>query len=103
MMIGNIMSFYGSFSATIACIWLSIWAIRRKAEIDYPLDRSARIVRWAIVAAGFVVGYYVPGPGLAYVRVAGGFVGLAFLCWPNFAYHLTKLFKHGSTSPDSQQ
>jgi len=25
-------------------------------------------------------------------RLASGFVGLAFLCWPNFAYHLTNFF-----------
>jgi hypothetical protein len=94
-MIGNILSFYGSYSAGIACIWLSVWAIRRKAEVDYPLDRSARVVRWVTVAIGFGVGYYVPGPDFGYVRVAGGFLGLAFLCWPNFAYHLTNFFRRG--------
>jgi hypothetical protein len=96
VMIGNVVSFYGSYSAKIACIWLSVWAIRRKAEVDYPLDRSARIVRWGIVAVGFAVGYYVPGPDLWYLRVAGGFLALAFLCWPNFAYHLTNLFRRGA-------
>jgi hypothetical protein len=90
---GNILSFYGSLSAKIACIWLSVWAIRRKAEADYPLDRFARTVRWAAVVAGFAIGYYVTGPDLGYVWVAGGTLGLAFLCWPNFAYHLTNLFR----------
>ena len=45
MQTGNILSFYGSFSAKIACIWLSVWAIRRQAEADYPLDNTARVVR----------------------------------------------------------
>ena len=35
-MVASFLSFYGSFSAKIACIWLSVWAIRRKAEVDYP-------------------------------------------------------------------
>jgi hypothetical protein len=101
MMSGNIVSFYWSYSAKIACIWLSVWAIRRKAEVDYPLDRSARVVRWVTVAVGFATGYYVPGSELWYIRVAGGFLGLAFLCWPNFSYHLTNLFRHRSVSQDS--
>lgn len=64
MVVASFLSFYGSYAAKIACIWLSVWAIRRKAEADYPLDRSARLVRWTVVAAGFAIGYYVPGPGL---------------------------------------
>ena len=99
MQTGNILSFYGSFSAKIACIWLSVWAIRRQAEADYPLDNTARVVRWATVAVGFAIGYYVPGPKLGYVRLAGGFLGLAFLCWPNFAYHLTDLFRPRAGTP----
>jgi hypothetical protein len=95
-MLGIVLSFYGSYSAKIACIWFSVWAIRRKAEVDYPLDRSARLVRWLAVAAGFAAGYYVPGSDLWYLRVAGGFLGLAFLCWPNFAYHLTNFFRRGN-------
>jgi hypothetical protein len=97
MPIASFLSFYGSFSAKIACIWLSVWAIRRKAEVDYPLDNLSRSVRWSAVLAGFAVGYYVPGPGLGWVRVAGGFLGLGFLCWPNFAYHLTNLFRGASS------
>ena len=95
-MVASFLSFYASYSAKIACIWLSVWAIRRKAEADYPLDRSARIVRWSTVAVGFAIGYYVPRPGLGYVRVAGAFLGLGFLCWPNFAYHLTNLFRRNA-------
>ena len=93
MVLASFLSFYGSYSAKIACIWLSVWAIRRKAEADYPLDRPAKIVRWTVVALGFAIGYYAPGQELGYARVAGGFLGLAFLCWPNFAYYLTNLFR----------
>src|SRR5271167_2344927 len=97
MMTGNILSFYGALSAKIVCIWLSVWAIRRNAEADYALDRLARAVRWVVVFLGFAVAYYVPGPGLWCVRVAGGVLGLAFLCWPNFAYHLTRLLRRRVT------
>ncbi len=95
------LSFYGSYAAKITCIWLSVWAIRKKAEADYPLDRSARIVRWTTVTVGFAIGYYVPRPEFWFVCVAGGFLGLAFLCWPNFAYHLTNLFRR--SAPQANQ
>jgi hypothetical protein len=89
----NIFSFYWSYSAKITCIWLSVWAIRKKADADYRLSPTARAVRWTIVAIGFIVGYYAPGDDFGpYVRVAGGFLALGFLCWPNFAYHLTNVF-----------
>jgi hypothetical protein len=95
---GSILSFYGSYSAKIACIWFSVWAIRKKADADYPLGRPARVVRWIAVVVGFAVGYYAPKPEFWYVRVAGGFFGLAFLYWPNFAFHLTNIFKRGEIS-----
>jgi hypothetical protein len=101
MRTGNIVSFYGSYSAQIVCIWLPVWAIRRKAEVDHPLDQTARVVRWITVAVGFAAGYYVPGSELWYLRVTGAFVGLAFLCWPNFAYHVTNLFRREHTPQDS--
>lgn len=101
MVAGNIVSFYGSFSAKIACIWFSVWAVRRKAEVDYALERPARVVRWSVVVVGFVMGYYLPGPKFGYLRVAGGFLGLAFLCWPNFAYHLTNLFTKEKGEPQN--
>jgi hypothetical protein len=99
MMGNNILSFYGSYSAKIACIWLSSWVLRRNAEVDLPLDRTARTVRWMAVAMGFGVGYYVHGQKWGYVRLAGFVFGLAFLCWPNFAHHLTNLFKRNKESP----
>ena len=92
MLIADILSFYGKLSAKIACIWLSVWVVRRSTGVDYSLDRSAKAVRWAIVAIGLAIGY-VPGPNFGYVRLGGFLLGLAFLCWPNFAYHLTALFK----------
>jgi hypothetical protein len=95
MTVVNVLSFYGSYSAKIACIWFSVWAIRKKADADYSLDRPVRVVRWIAVVVGFAVGYCVPKPEFWYVRVAGGFLGLAFLCWPNFAYHLMNVSGRG--------
>ncbi|MBZ5522567.1 MAG: hypothetical protein LAP21_10050 [Acidobacteriia bacterium] len=87
---GDILSFYWRLSAKIVCIWFSVWLIRRQAEIDYPLDTLAHVIRWGVVAVGFWVGYYADNP---YVRVGGWFLGLGFICWPNFAYHLANLFR----------
>src|SRR5665213_3063715 len=77
--------------------WFSAWAIRHKWELDYKLSVRARSVRWAIVAAGYSIAL-TPGTNLWAVRVCGGFTGLGFLCWPNFAYHLTKLFEDWPTT-----
>jgi len=86
-----------SFAAGIICIWLSVWALRKKSEVDYPLDWTSHVLRWTVVVLGFVVAH-LPGSNLGYVRVAGYVVGLAFLCWPNFSYHLIHLV-HRSDAP----
>jgi len=71
---------------------MAFWAIRRRGEFDYELDLMGKIVRWAIVVlALFLV--QIPGPKLATFRVIVGCVGMAFLVWPNFAYHLTNILK----------
>jgi hypothetical protein len=71
-------------------IWLAAWAIRYKAGWDYRLSHTAKIVRWIVVGSGYVLAASLPGPGI--VRLAAGFAGISFLCWPNLAYHLTNLF-----------
>ena len=91
----NIFSFYSHLWLKIMCVYLSVWAIRQKGEIDYKLDRLQRAVRYSIVFFGFVLGYLAPN---SYFRVAFGSLAILFLCWPNFAYHLVNLFRrdHGS-------
>jgi hypothetical protein len=79
------------FAVGVICIWLSVWAIRKKAEIDLPLDRASQSLRCSVILLGFAVAH-LPGADLGYVRVTGYLVGMVFLCWPNFSYHLAKLF-----------
>lgn len=71
-------------------IWLAVWALRYRASWDFKLSGAARTVRWSIVAVGYLLGASLPGS--AVVRLVPGFVGIGFLCWPNFAYRLTKPF-----------
>jgi hypothetical protein len=40
----------------------------------------------------------VPGANVGWFRVFSYFAGLAFLCWPNLAYHLSKLFEEWPTA-----
>jgi hypothetical protein len=70
--------------------WLSVWAIRYKADSDYKLSSTARGMRWLVVALGYFLAASLPGPGI--VRLIPGLIGLCFFCWPNFAYHLTNFF-----------
>jgi len=83
----GILSFYLANAPKIACIYLSVWAVRYKAGIDRPLDGRAKTVRWSVTAAGFIVVRMASSP---YVRLIGFTVGMVLLCWPNVAYHLTK-------------
>src|SRR5579863_5629946 len=71
-------------------IWIAVWALRYRAGWDYKLDRAAKIVRWSVVGGGYLLAASLPGPPV--VRLVPGFVGVGFLCWPNFAYRLAKLF-----------
>ena len=84
----------GGFVALVSCIWLSVWAIRKRADIDYRLDGLARSIRWLIVAVGFACALISSGPRFAYLRVAGLWIGLVFLCWPNVAYYAARLMKN---------
>ena len=74
-------------------VFLSLWAIRYKADWDYRLSPQAASLRWIVALAGFLVAVSLPGASLAYIRVFAWVVGLSFLCWPNFAYHLDKLLR----------
>jgi hypothetical protein len=87
-------------------IWLSVWAIRYKADWDYKLSGTAKAIRWGVVGIGYTLAAALPGPAL--VRVVPGVAGICFLCWPNLAYHLTNFFvewpttegRVGSAAPD---
>jgi hypothetical protein len=75
-------------------IWLAVWAIRRKGEFDYELDKPARLIRWSMVGIGFGLIPRVPNQWAhaGDVRISLGVLAMAFLCWPNFAYRLRRLF-----------
>ena len=77
-------------------LWLSVWAIRYTAGIDYKLSAQAKAVRWIVVLTTFAA-TALPGASLGWVRVSFYLTGLVFLCWPNFAYHLNRLFERWPT------
>jgi hypothetical protein len=77
-------------------IWLSLWAIRYKADWDYQLSGTAKVVRWGVVGIGYTLAAALPGPAL--VRLVPGILGMCFLCWPNLGYHLTNLFVEWPTT-----
>jgi hypothetical protein len=80
--------------AAIANIWFLVWAIRHQGELDRELDRPARLIRWSVVGLGFGLIPRVPDQWVhaGTVRVALLVLAMAFLVWPNFAYHLRRLF-----------
>jgi hypothetical protein len=78
-------------------LWLSVWAIRFSAGIDYKLSARGKAIRWVVVVICFAL-TSVPGANVGWFRVLSYLVGLAFLCWPNLAYHLSKLFEEWPTA-----
>jgi hypothetical protein len=78
---------------SVLCIWFAVWAFRKRYEVDETLDRTAQAVRWILVAALWALVGALPGPRWAVTRVILGFAGLAFLCWPNLAFHVVRLFR----------
>lgn len=79
--------------AAILNIWLAVWAIRRKGELDYQLDRTAKAVRWIIVAFCFGLVFRAGQLLSPTTRVCLGIAGIAFLVWPNLAYHITRFLR----------
>ena len=73
-------------------LWMSIWAIRYNAGVDYRLGAKARAIRWLAVVSCFAL-TSLPGASVGWFRVFSYLVGLAFLCWPNLAYHVSKLIE----------
>jgi hypothetical protein len=86
------MGYAGGLIEKVLGIWIAAWAFRRKYELDQKLDRGMQTLRWAVVFAGFALAE-IPGSKAAWARLSGGFTALAFLCWPNFACHVTRLFR----------
>jgi len=92
----------GIWSA-IANVWFVAWAIRHRGELDYQLDHAAQIIRWLFVA--FFLGVPIQAPRLLTspnLRMSFGIVGMAFLVWPNCAYHLTRLLRRWRVLPNAE-
>jgi hypothetical protein len=77
-------------------LWLTSWVLRHSAGWDYKLGGTATLFRWGTVLVAYLLAAALPGPGI--VRVMFLLIGLAFLCWPNFAYHLNGLFTSRPTT-----
>jgi hypothetical protein len=73
-MLNDRLAYLSRLAAGAVSVWLFFWPIRRKSEVDFKLDRAGQLVRWSIV-------------------IVGGVFLLAFLAWPNFAYHLVLQFR----------
>ena len=79
------------------CIWLIVWSIRRRGEIDEKLDPTGKLIRWGVVLGGWLLAS-IPGGRFGPFRAVVGLLGLAFLCWPNLAYHTARLLRHHHSS-----
>lgn len=91
-MVAPTLQYLEGLTASAATIWFAFWAIRSKYELDYPLDRGSRTIRWGMIAIGFFLAL-LRAPEFKPLRLLGGVLYLGFLCWPNFAYHLSRLFR----------
>ncbi len=97
-MIGEIQADAGRLAAEAVSVWLAFWAIRRKYDLDYRLDRTAQILRWVIIAAAVGLGR-LGAQKFEPLRIFSAFLFLSFLAWPNFAYHLTRILRRWKLIP----
>lgn len=83
----DIISYIGYLWKIAFGTWFFFWVVRRQGEFDYPLEPKTKVLRWCVIAAAIAC-TRVHGPEFKALRLAAALVGLAFLCWPNFAYHI---------------
>jgi hypothetical protein len=109
-MLRETLLYAGQLAEGAASVWFVSWALRRRYELDYKLDRREQILRWAVIAFTFGLAL-LPGPNFAAVRIVVGISGIAFLAWPNLAHHTMGLaeqvhlakgsYRAGGPDPDS--
>jgi len=93
-------------SGTIAAIlnvWFVCWAVRRRGDLDLPLDFTAKAVRWTVAIS--CLSYPFAFPRLvdsAAFRICIGLTGMVFLCWPNLALRLTGLLRRVGFLPRNE-
>lgn len=87
--------------ASLGAVWVCSWAIRRAGEFDRPLDFAAKLTRWALVIVLLGAATYYPGYSAS--RLALGLGGMAFLAWPNFAYHIARFLRRCRLLPRAPQ
>ncbi len=78
-------------------LWITFWAIRHKAGVDYKLSGRMQALRWAMTI-GFFALTSLPGAALGWARISAFLIGLTFLCRPNFAYYFGRLFEKWPTT-----
>lgn len=79
-----------TFWACVASVWLAVWGIRYRGELDRELDFTAKVIRWLVAICGLTLWPWI---GSSTLRILAGFTGMLFLVWPNTAFHLTKLLR----------
>lgn len=99
---GETFDYLSAVAKYIGTIWLAFWAYRRHYDLDYPLDRTGQMIRWSAVVLGLSLAL-LNGPEFARARIAGGMLMLAFLAWPNFAYHLRESFRRSDGKNPGKQ
>lgn len=87
--------------AALSSLWFVSWGIRHGSDLDYPLDFTGKAVRWVLVVVLLGAGECFPGFSTA--RLILGLGGVAFLAWPNFAYHFTRFLRWCSLLPPARQ
>lgn len=89
-MVGTV-TYIKSIAIDSAALWFVAWGIRKKYDLDLGLSTRGWLIRLLVICCG-IFSLCLRSHKYEYVRVVGGLLGIAFLVWPNFAFHLSELF-----------
>ena len=85
-------------------LWFALWGLRRKFELDIPLNSRGRLIRSVVVLGCWLVASLplVHAGLFRIILVAAVLVGLAFLIWPNVVVRISRGLGQEVTAESAQ-
>jgi hypothetical protein len=82
----------GAIALCTLSLWLPMWAIRHRNQLDLPMDQASRLVRWAVVLVSWVLASTPIKPTMVtgFIRLPLAATTIAFHNWPNLSVYVVR-------------